>query len=214
MGSRIRACSAPLGCEESTPYPEVKTCPDLCFPLSLVLLSPCWGPWEGHGLHLAAGFSDWPSLSASPLWRSLCEQTPWEWCLHVTLLLVLYFTLLTKHSSRISQNFCARPHSNLTNISWFKCPHCPGREDQVPGHIVDVVLGPHVAHIYLVLAMCLLCTPHCHLSGHSPPIFLVRATQPTPHRKCVPPLSSGWVPPGVPLPLLTWVRVRRWGQWT
>lgn len=65
--------------------------------------------------------------------------------------------------------------------------------------------GPHVAHIYLVLALCLLCTPHCRLRGHSPPIFLVRAAQPTPCRKCVPPLSSGWVPQGVPLPLLTWV---------
>lgn len=127
VGSRIRACSAPLGCKESTTYPEVKTCPDLCFPPSPVLLSPCWGSWEGHGLHLAAGFSDWPPLSTSPLWRSLCEQTPWEWCPHVTLLLVLYFTLLTKHSSRISQNFYTRPRSNLTNISWFKCPHCPGR---------------------------------------------------------------------------------------
>ena len=42
----------------------------------------------------------------------------------VTLLLVLlYFTLLTKHSSRIYQKFCARPHSkHLTNISLFKCP--------------------------------------------------------------------------------------------
>lgn len=123
----------------------------------------------------------------------------------MTLLLVLYFTLLTKRSSRISLNFCARPRSSLTNISWLKCPHCPGREDQVPGHMLDVVWGPQVAHIYLVLALCLLCTPHCHLSEHSPPIFLVRATQPTPHRKCAAPLSSGWVPRGVPLPLLTWV---------
>lgn len=169
MGSRIRACSAPLGCKESTTYPEVKTCSDLCFPPSPVLLSPCWGPWEGHGLHLAAGFSDWPPLSASPLWRSLCEQTPWEWCPHVTLLLVLYFTLLTKHSSRISQNFCARPRSNLTNISWFKCSHCPGRVDQVPDHIVDVVLGPPCSsHLLSTCYVPLVYTPQpSHLSGES-----------------------------------------------
>lgn len=176
--------------------------------------SPSWGPCEGHGLHLAAEFSDWPSLSASPEWRSLCEQTPWEWCPHVTLLLVLYFTLLVKCSSRISQKFCTRPHSNLTNISWFKCPHCPGRTDQLPGHMVDVVWGPPCSsHLLSTCSVPLVYTPlpseraqPSHLSGESRSAHTLQ-------EMCASPVL-GLGPSRSPSPTAHLGRVRRWGRWT
>lgn len=88
--------------ERAEPVPASVLLQGLCSSASI-------GPWEGQGQSPAAGLSTWWLSSASPQWRSLCEQVSCEWVSAPETLLPVLLVLLDLTSHLEFTRICTGP---------------------------------------------------------------------------------------------------------
>lgn len=109
--------------------------------------------------------------------RSLCKQAPREWVFAIVthLLVLLYFTLLTKPLFRIYQNLCQASFQTPDKHQHVYIPPATLRE------------RPRSQAMWWMWA----CPPHPALP-HVACVYLVLAVYPScpPHRKCAPPVQG------------------------